>query len=133
MVFKSEVDWWYYAIIVAVTLVVLYALRVNLTSGRPGQLMFLTATLVASVGLPVWLLLSTDYRVADGLLSIRCGPFKSAVPLDAIRSVHATRDSRSSPALSLERLEIRYDGGRVLISPEDRDGFLRAIGRELSP
>lgn len=133
MVFKSAVDWWFYALIGVVALVVLYGLRVQLTSGRPGQLLFLAATMIASIGLPVWLLLSTEYRVADGTLAIRCGPFNSAVPLDAIRSVHASRDSRSSPALSLDRLEIRYDGGRVLVSPEDREGFLRAIGRELAP
>lgn len=133
MVFKSAVDWWFYALIVVVFLVVLYGLRVQLLSGRPGQLLFLAATMVASVGLPIWLLLSTEYRVANGQLAIRCGPFNSVVPLRAIRSVHATRDSRSSPALSLDRLEIRYDGGRVLVSPADREGFLRALGRELSP
>jgi hypothetical protein len=35
----------------------------------------------------------------------------------------------SSPALSLNRLEIRYGNGkRMLLSPQDAAGFLKAIG-----
>ena len=77
----------------------------------------------------MWLFASTDYRVSDGECLVRSGPFRWRIPLDDIEAVRATRNPLSSPALSLDRLEIRYAGGRkIMISPLDRAGFLAAIG-----
>jgi hypothetical protein len=46
--------------------------------------------------------------------------------------VEETRNPLSSPALSLDRLKITYGNGkRIMISPADKIGFLKAIGQEL--
>ena len=131
MRFKSAVDWWYYLVIAAAAIVVIIAV---IPLVRSGQISVLPATgiVILSAGLPFWLLLSTAYRVNDGILRVRSGPFSWTIPLDEI---HATRPSRSlvsSPALSLDRIEIQYGSGRsILVSPKDRKGFLDAIGQSM--
>ncbi len=78
------------------------------------------------------LLIGTHYTVDRGELKIISGPFRWKVSIDEITSVEPTRSPLSSPALSLDRLRIRYGKGRrVLVSPADKEGFLRAIGYDL--
>jgi hypothetical protein len=65
-------------------------------------------------------------------LLIRCGPFRWTVPIDSITAVEETRNPLSSPALSLDRLRIRYGKQRqVMVSPADKAGFMKAIGKDL--
>ena len=76
----------------------------------------------------LWLLVATYYRIDEEVLSIRCGPFFWRIPLKETESIRRSRSSLSSPALSLDRLWIRYSGGkRILISPKDREEFIHAI------
>jgi hypothetical protein len=71
---------------------------------------------------------STRYLVGDQELIVRSGPFRWRIVIDGIESIRPSRNPLSSPALSLDRLEITYGGGRrLLISPQDRDGFLAAV------
>jgi hypothetical protein len=53
------------------------------------------------------------------------------IRLDEIESIVPTHDPRSSPALSLDRLRINYRRrGKlraILISPADKEGFLRVM------
>jgi hypothetical protein len=82
-----------------------------------------------TAGFILWVIHGTGYFFADAELIIRCGPFRVVVPLAAIREVHPSRSPLSSPALSLDRLHIKYDGSRggVLISPMDKAEFLQAL------
>ena len=76
------------------------------------------------------ILIGTHYTVEGNTLRIACGPFRKKVPLDAIESIEPTRNPLSSPALSLDRLLIRYGPRRIMVSPADKAGFLKAIGQE---
>jgi hypothetical protein len=78
-----------------------------------------------------WTLYGTNYRLLGDQLLIRSGPFRFRVPLAEITSVAPSRNPTSSPACSLDRLEIRYRGdrARILISPVDQAGFLEALAR----
>jgi hypothetical protein len=72
--------------------------------------------------------------VADGVLRVTCGPLRLGIRLDEIHGVRTSRSLLASPALSLQRIEITYGNGRrILLSPEDRDGFLDAIGQTIAP
>jgi len=72
-----------------------------------------------------WVFLSTRYELDDRELRVRSGPFRWRVPLGSLETVRPTRNPLSSPALSLDRLELKYGGGRtLLISPAERDRFL---------
>ena len=87
---------------------------------------------IAVVALMLWLIIGTHYTVDRGTLRIVSGPFRWKVAIDQISSVEATKSPLSSPALSLDRLRVRYGKNRrILISPADRVGFLEAIGHEL--
>ena len=89
--------------------------------------------LILSVILPLfllWIWCTTFYILDEESLVIRYGPFSKTIPLQSIRSVKKTRNPLSSPALSLQRIEIAY--GKydfVLISPKDRDAFIEILAR----
>ena len=55
------------------------------------------------------------------------------LPLNEIEEITPTHNPLSSPALSLDRLWISYRrAGKkraVMISPEDKEGFLKAVAR----
>lgn len=76
-----------------------------------------------------WSFYGTSYTLLSEELLIRSGPFRFHVPLAEITSVAPSRNPISSPACSLDRLEIRYHGdrSRILISPEDKASFLEAL------
>jgi hypothetical protein len=83
-------------------------------------------------GTPVfmlWTFYGTSYTLLADELRIRCGPLRFRVPLGEITSVSPSRNPRSGPACSLDRLEIRYGGrgSRILISPDDKRTFLEAL------
>lgn len=128
-VFKSKIDWWLLVILVfaiAVSLISAYA-----TVKQAGTSNTIIGVLLALVGagLPLWLLLTTKYIVASQLLTISSGPFSWVVPLSSISSVTETRNPLSSPALSLDRLAIKYENGKtVMVSPADKAAFRTAIG-----
>jgi hypothetical protein len=72
-------------------------------------------------------LYAVDYTLEGDALRIRASFFRWRVPLAAIDSVEPTRNPLSSPACSLDRLLIRYGARRIMISPEDKTVFLRAL------
>ena len=131
--FKSKVDRW--ILILMVVVIVMQVVAVGsaaLQAGDPLATMALMLTMIAIVGLMVWLLVGTHYTIDRKTLRIVSGPFRWRVPVDEITAVEATRSPLSSPALSLDRIRLRYGKNkRIMISPADRAGFLRAIGHEL--
>jgi hypothetical protein len=80
-----------------------------------------------------WTYLGTSYSIGEGELRVRSGPFEWRVALREIRSVLPSGSLLSSPALSLDRLEIRHgSGGAILVSPARRTAFLESLA-QLSP
>ena len=78
------------------------------------------------------LLRSTYYLIDGDTLVIRSSFLKWRVPIARILSVTPTRNPVSSPALSLDRLAILYDGKRILVSPRDKQRFIEAL-RAINP
>ncbi len=113
MVFKSKVDAWLILLALGPPIVIFGALI--LSAARAGHLSdprFLNVLAVmiiigAFVGM---LFRSTHYRIADGVLLIRCGIFRWRVLIRTITSVTPTRSPASSPVLSLDRLRVECDG-----------------------
>jgi hypothetical protein len=131
--FRSKIDLWVLVLIVVVIIVQLVAITLAISeAGEAGAATGLILAMIGVVGLMVWLLAATHYTVDRGYIRIVSGPFRWKVPVAEITSVTATRNPLSSPALSLDRICIRYGGRRrIMISPADRAGFLEAIGHEL--
>ena len=78
--------------------------------------------------LPLWILFSTNYHVIDGNLWINSGPFRWRITILSISRIGFSKSWKFSPALSLDRVVIEYDGGKlILISPKEKTIFLNAI------
>ena len=131
--FKSKIDRWLLYLLIAVMVFEVVVLGIAATATRsPGAAVSIVATALIIVALIGSLLVRTHYTIAGNTLRIASGPFSWKVPIDQIESVKATRNPLSSPALSLDRLQISYgDGRRVMVSPADKAGFLKAIDQEL--
>ncbi len=78
------------------------------------------------------LLATTYYEITPATLVVRGGwLLHREIELNSIQQVFPTRDPRSVPAWSLDRLQVDYrQGGHalsVLISPEDKERFLQDL------
>lgn len=93
------------------------------------QKSLLLGFLVATATLIVWVLGTTSYTLTLTELRIRCGPMRTRVPLETIEEIAPSSSPLSSPALSLDRLHVKYRGSKmgVRISPLDTSGFLAAV------
>lgn len=129
--FRSAIDTWFWVVLVCSDVALVVAFVMTLASGSTEGVVIVAVVSVVAMGLPLWLAFSTTYTVDANELLIRSGPFRWRVPLAEIESVAPSRSVLSSPALSLDRLEIRYSGGRsVLVSPVEKDAFTRAVLRQ---
>ena len=130
--FKSKIDSWILIVLIAIIVVDL-GVVIGIAS-HPEDPFVTTAMIflcIAAMALVASLLVRTHYSVDKNVLRIVSGPFRWTVALDQITSVSASRSPLSSPALSLDRLLIRYGKRRrIMVSPADKQGFLRAIGQE---
>lgn len=74
----------------------------------------------------VHLFFTTYYIVDEAVLKVKSGIFiNQTIPIASIKSITETNNLLSSPALSLDRLEIRYRKyDRVIVSPEDKGDFV---------
>jgi hypothetical protein len=129
IVFRSKVDAKLWAIGLAMPAVALIAI---ITSPRlsTGLLWLPVIATVLVAAIVVWMVLSTYYEFKGDTLVAHSGPFCWRIPLKEISAVRESGSVRSGPALSMDRLEIVFGAGRVLlISPEDKAGFLAALRR----
>ncbi|HEX3385506.1 MAG TPA: PH domain-containing protein [Mucilaginibacter sp.] len=90
---------------------------------------------VLAAGLFVLHLFATTYYTISGdSLRIKSGfLINTVVDIGSISKITATRNMLSSPALSLDRIEIFYNKyDSVMISPNDKAGFIQQI-KEINP
>lgn len=124
--FPSKRDWWLGLIIWGSFLLTLVMI---IYEQRYSELWIAVSVIL----LVSWVWFDTGYTVTEKELKIKSGPIRSKVPLQSIIKIRKTRNPLSSPALSLDRLEIKYGKFKTaLISPEDKQGFVRAI-KERNP
>ena len=87
-----------------------------------------TVFVVIVLAFILWLYLTTRYTITADTLWVKSGPFSWVILLEEIYTIESTRNPASSPALSLDRLLIRYGGGsEIMVSPADKAGFMAAI------
>ena len=107
---------------------VLALIAVLTAAPRQPEILFVGIAIVLGILLVVSILVRTHYTVTGDSLVIACGLFRWRVPLAEITDIVESRSLLSSPALSLDRLKISYGKKKwVLVSPDDKKGFLRTI------
>lgn len=132
----SKIDWWMHLTVWGVTIVVV-ALFVWMFSDPEISFeiaAFCGVLVFGTIGFLFWLYLSTYYILEDDHLFCRSGPLKKKIPYDSIKTLKLSRNSLSSMALSLDRIEIREEGkgylsGTTLISPVNREEFYAELKR----
>ena len=65
--------------------------------------------------------------MSDDRLFVKNGFSTQSISLKDITNITPTSSTLSAPALSLDRIEIGYEGGSIVISPKDKDRFYHAI------
>ena len=127
MVFASKVDRW----IVMVTIVPMVAAAGAIaaaTVAHPGrEMLFPIAMLLLLAFLITRTFRATDYRIEGEELTVRSGPFRWRIEIGSIGSIRPTRSAVSAPALSLDRLRIEYGGRAILVSPREKEQFIREL------
>lgn len=129
-VYPSKIDTWLLVVLLASVAVALVAAGATVVTKSAVAMAMGALIAVIGAGLPVWLLTSTQYTIGSERLLVQSGPFKWKIPLSKISSVESTRNPLSSPALSLDRLHIKYGRGQeIMISPKDLATFIDELER----
>jgi hypothetical protein len=121
--FKSEVG---AEILLPLVFVFLFVLVASWSEGRVLQVLMV----IGPIGTIVfYTLFSISYRIVEDQLIVRCGfLYRKSIAISDIVSVKPSRNILSSPAASLNRIEVRYGAKNfVLLSPSDKQGFVRAL------
>jgi hypothetical protein len=130
-VFRSKIDGGFIWIALAMPGVAFVALFTAPQGNRllwiPVGMLFLAAIVVC------WIFIATYYELQGDQLVAHCGPFSWRVPLAEVTDIRESKSVRSGPALSMDRLEVVYGGGKVLlISPADKSGFVATVRRRMA-
>ena len=128
-VYKSKIDTWVAVLLVSVIFISVFAgLRAS-TANSPDAGWIALLIGAPGVVFPLAALLTTRYVIGDNELTVRSGVFAWSIPISEISDISPTSKPVASPALSLDRLRIKYGRNRsVLVSPRDKQGFLNQIG-----
>ncbi len=90
---------------------------------------FIFSMLLLFLGSILFLMYDTTYKIDQNRLIIRFSIlYRTSISIQEIKRIKQTNNPLSSPAASLDRLDIRYGkSGSVLISPKDKQAFIDAI------
>ncbi len=122
-VYRSKIDLTLAAAVLVLPLLTVLVISLNGLDGV--ALASAVAMLSLVISFALWLLVTTSYELGPESLVVRSGPFAWRIRLAEISSVERTSDPRAAPALSLDRLRVRYRKQlEILISPADQEGFL---------
>ena len=109
---------------------IMFALALNFINATLLQSVLLFLLCAAMLMITVYFMLSTKYRVQDGVLDVRMGPFSRRIDLELISAVFLKGKTFRGRLYGLGTylVGIDYEGGSVSITPRDVDGLLAAIG-----
>ena len=133
--FRSKIDPWLLVLLVAIIGVQALVMG-TIAFTAPGTRVALITIIVTLIAIAFVgsLITATYYSIEGPTLKIVSGPFRWKVPIAEITSITPTRSVLSSPALSLDRLRITWGpkDRRIIVSPADKNGFVKALGMELT-
>jgi hypothetical protein len=130
--YPSKVDWWLVPLLCLPPVAAVAVVAAMALGGPRSELPFAIAVVAVVAGIYFGLVFPMRYGLGDDHLTVRSGLLRQRIPLADILEVRPTRNPLSSPALSLDRLYVKFGPGffkAVMISPADRDGFLDDLAR----
>jgi hypothetical protein len=123
--YPSKVDWWLAILLAVGPLACVAALVGAVVAGGGAIVAWAGALFIAAIYLG--LVFPMRYGIEGDALVVRHGVVRQRIPLKDISEVAPTRNPLSSPALSLDRLAIRFGEGffkSAMISPAAKAEFL---------
>ncbi|MEI7492231.1 MAG: PH domain-containing protein [Bacteroidota bacterium] len=120
--FRSKVDTWLLA-----TLIILLGGTASLMAYE--RIWFMMVSIMLIAGFISYMLFNTIYRISGKTLIIRSGFLsRQTIEIGSITRISESNDIITSPAASLDRLEIIYGKRkRILVSPRDKTGFIKEL------
>jgi len=89
-IFKSRIDTWL-LIVLALSVCITMGAIIMIALNEPALLWVGLLTLLVEIGLPIWLILQTDYSLVDGTPLIR------SVPVEGLRRSHQVHRPHAKP------------------------------------
>jgi hypothetical protein len=128
--FPSRVDALFLELAAVAVLMLLaqgYLLRA--TAPAAGPILLVIAILL----LPVFALLALpwQYELQSEQLLIQAGRLKWRILYKDISAIEPNSNPHSAPALSLQRVKITHTSGTMLVSPRERDLFIRLLSERV--
>ena len=128
-IFTSKIDFWLAFLILGssllLVLVPVWEWMYNNSSIK--RIIFISLFTIPTALLLLVLFFNIKYTLTADTLLVKNGFSIQSISLEDITHITPTSSTLSAPALSLDRIKIRYEGGSIVISPKDKDRFYRAI------
>lgn len=119
--YRSKVDLWLLLLIDGVIIASVVPI------GLSGDVLE-SIVLAALIGVPVSIyMFNIKYVIHDSSLIVKDGIFQHTYDINRIESIKPTRTLLSSPAASLDRLEINFAHDRLIVSPRQKEEFIRHL------
>lgn len=85
--------------------------------------------ILTTIAFICYIFLSIKYTIKKENLFIKCGFFNNHnIDIKTINKISETYNPLSSPAGSIDRLEIKYNKfDSILVSPKNKTGFIRSL------
>ena len=128
-VFTSKIDFWLAFLILGSSLLLIlvpvWEWMYNNSSIK--RILFISLFTMPGAILLLLIFFNVKYSLSADKLFVKNGFSTQSISLKDITHITPTNSTLSAPALSLDRIEIIYKGGSIVISPKDKDGFYHAI------
>ena len=128
-IFTSKIDFWLAFLILGssllLVLVPVWEWMYNNSSIK--RIIFISLFTIPTALLLLVLFFNIKYTLTADTLLVKNGFSTQSISLEDITHITPTSSTLSAPALSLDRIEIRYKGDSIVISPKDKDGFYHVV------
>ena len=129
-VYYSKIDWWIAALL-AGSILFCFGMGVYLLCFDRTAALITFGIGVGSAVFILLLIVPCKYTLFGDHLLVQSGLIKYIIPYAEIRKIEKSSNPLSSPALSLKRVKITRQKGFLLVSPTDRDQFIRDLTAKL--
>ena len=128
-VFTSKIDLWLAFLILgsSLLLILVPVWEWIYNDSSTTRILFISLLTIPGSILLLLIFFNIKYSLSEDELFVKNGFSTQSIPLKDITHIIPTNSMLSAPALSLDRIEIKYKGGSIVISPKDKEGFYRAI------
>lgn len=126
-VFESAIDWWVWPILLVGPVLCLVLAVVLLVQGQNNESVVLLISGLGILFVTGLFTVPCRYTILADSLTIRCGILFYRVPFEKIESVELSGSWISGPALSLKRVKVSTPSKFYLISPLDREVFIKDL------